>query len=155
MTEDQAQLQTLLHNGSFSIRNFDYSNDLPVVMALWQQAGDGIHLGRSDAPGEILKKLQRDPDLFLVAEIDERVIGAVMGGFDGRRGMVYHLAVAKSYRQLGVGDAIMQELEARLRAKGCLKVYLLVTYENQPAMNFYEKRQWQQMKIHIYGKELQ
>ena len=51
-------------------------------------------MGRSDTLAEITKKVQRDPDLFLVAEADGRLIGSVIGGFDGRRGMIYHLAVA-------------------------------------------------------------
>jgi predicted N-acetyltransferase YhbS len=45
------------------------------------------------------KSLQRDPDLFLVAEMDGEIIGSVMGEYDGRRGLVYHLAVAHEFRQ--------------------------------------------------------
>ncbi len=41
---------------------------------------------------EIKKKLQRDPDLFL-QEIDNEIVGTIIGGYDGRRGMIYHLAV--------------------------------------------------------------
>ena len=53
----------------------------------------GVHVGRSDTPAEIEKKLARDPDLFLVAECEQQIIGSVIGGYDGRRGMIYHLAV--------------------------------------------------------------
>ncbi|MBU4225890.1 MAG: GNAT family N-acetyltransferase, partial [Chloroflexi bacterium] len=69
---------------------------------MWSLAGPGIHLRRSDEPDEIQKKLQRDPDLFLVAEYNGMVVGAVLGGFDGRRGLVYHLAVAENHRNRGV-----------------------------------------------------
>ena len=136
------------------IRPFDIDVDLPAVMELWANAGEGVHLGRSDTPAELRKKLQRDPDLFLVAEEAGRIVGAVMGGFDGRRAMIYHLAVVASRRKQGIGERLMAELEARLRAKGCLKAYLLVTLENHSAMQFYEKCGWQDMPIHIYGKEL-
>lgn len=116
----------------------------------------GVHVGRSDTPAEIEKKLARDPDLFLVAEADGAMIGSVIGGYDGRRGLVYHLAVASEFRGRGIGSQLMDELEARLRAKGCLKCYLLVTTDNPEAEIYYQQRGWQHMdSVRLYGKELQ
>ena len=137
------------------IRPFRFPDDLPQVLALWEQSGPGVRLGRSDTPEEIAKKFQRDPDLFLVEEIDGAIAGTVIGGFDGRRGMVYHLAVARSYRKRGIGEALMKELEERLRLKGCIKSYLLVVRENLDAIRFYEQRGWERMDhVFIYGKDL-
>jgi ribosomal protein S18 acetylase RimI-like enzyme len=49
----------------------------------------------------------------------------------------------------------MDELERRLKVKGCLKYYLLVTRDNPEAIRFYEKRGWQNMdELYIFGKEL-
>jgi ribosomal protein S18 acetylase RimI-like enzyme len=110
-------------------------------------------VGRSDTLAEISKKVQRDPDMFLVAEADGRLIGSVIGGFDGRRGMIYHLAVAVEYRQQGIGAALMDEVERRLKAKGCLKSYLLVVAGNEDAVRYYQKRGWQEMDVTIMGKE--
>ena len=76
------------------IREFNYPEDYPAARLLWENAGPGIQLRRSDEPEEIRKKTERDPDLFLVAEADGKMVGTVIGGFDGRRGMVYHLAVS-------------------------------------------------------------
>ena len=125
-----------------AIRQFVFPQDYPAVYTLWQHAGSGIHLRRSDEPDEIKKKLQRDPDLFLVAEVNGRMVGSVLGGFDGRRGMVYHLAVDHNYRQLGIGTDLMDELERRLRDKGCIRYYLLVTWDNEQAIHFYENQGW-------------
>lgn len=137
-----------------NIRTFKYPDDFPAVIHLWSTAGPGVHVGRSDEAREIEKKLQRDPDLFLVAEQQGEIIGTVLGGFDGRRGLVYHLAVAQNQRQNGLGDQLMQELERRLHSKGCIRCYLLVTTDNQPAINFYEKRGWERMQLLIYAKNI-
>lgn len=139
---------------SLTIREFDFTRDWTAVLELWTHAGSGICLGRSDEPQEIQKKLIRDPDLFLVAEVGEELIGSVIGGFDGRRGMIYHLAVKAAYRLQGIGEKLMDEVESRMREKGCLKSYLLVTGENSGAMRFYEKNGWERMQIQIYGKYL-
>jgi ribosomal protein S18 acetylase RimI-like enzyme len=138
-----------------SIRAFRFPEDYPSVYVLWAEAGPGIHLRRSDELGEIQKKLERDPDLFLVAETEDEIVGAVLGGFDGRRGMVYHLAVASEYRQKGIGKVLMEELEERLRSKGCIRYYLLVTQDNERAIHFYENQGWTHLDdLLIYGKDL-
>ena len=138
-----------------SIREFQYPQDYPEVKKLWEEMEKGVHLGRSDAPEEIEKKISRDPDLFLVAETDERIIGSVIGGYDGRRGLLYHLAVAKEFRHQGVGGQLLQEIEERLRSKGCLKCYLMVTPDNSEVERFYEKRGWHFMDyVRPFGKEL-
>ncbi len=137
-----------------NIRTFRYPEDLIGVLELWGNAGPGVHVGRSDSPEEIQKKLARDPDLFLVAELDGRLVGTVLGGFDGRRGMVYHLAVAVEERRQGLGEALMQAVEARLRSMGCLRYYLLVTQDNESAIKFYEQRGHECLPLHIFAKDL-
>lgn len=138
-----------------NIRLFRYPEDYPQVIHLWESMEQGVHLGRSDAPAEIEKKLLRDPDLFLVAEADEQVVGTVIGGFDGRRGLIYHLAVAAPHRRNGIASLLMAEVERRLRAKGCIRCYLLVAADNDEAMRYYEKRGWQRMDYVVtYGKDL-
>jgi ribosomal protein S18 acetylase RimI-like enzyme len=137
------------------VREFHFPEDYPAARFLWENAGSGIHVRRSDEPDEIRKKLQRDPDLFLVAEANGKLIGTVIGGFDGRRGLVYHLAVAAEYRQQGVGGQLMDEVERRLKARGCIKCYLMVADDNENAIRFYEARGWGPMSgILTYGKEL-
>jgi ribosomal protein S18 acetylase RimI-like enzyme len=137
------------------LREFQFLTDYSQVIELWKSAGPGIHLRRSDTREEIAKKLQRDPDLFLVAELKSRIIGAVLGGFDGRRGMVYHLAVESNYREKGIGRALMSELEKRMKQKGCIRSYLLVTRDNLDAIHFYTSQGWEQMDILTFGKDLE
>ncbi len=138
------------------LRPFLFPADYENVLHLWQNAGEGIGVGPSDQPEEIEKKLRAAPDLFLVAESAGCIVGSVIGGFDGRRGMIYHLAVESGYRQQGLGNRLMEEIEARLRAKGCRKAYLLVKNGNEAAMRFYEKRGWGEMEsTHLFGKTLE
>ena len=141
---------------SIQIREFCFPADYESVYQLWQSIEKGVRVGRSDTPAEIEKKLARDPDLFLVAESGGSIIGSVIGGFDGRRGLIYHLAVASTFRGQGIGSRLMDEIESRLRLKGCLKCYLLVTSDNPEAESYYRHSGWHRMDtIRLYGKELQ
>lgn len=144
----------LMERKSVQIGTFDFDKHFDAVIALWEDSGPGINLSRSDSAEKIKHKLERDPDLFLVAEQQGQLIGAVLGGYDGRRGIVYHLAVRREHRNTGVGRSLMQELETRLRAKGCIKYYLLVTKDNPQAVEFYEHMGVEVMDLTIMGKAI-
>lgn len=136
------------------IREFQYPDDYQAVIELWDNAGTGIHVAKSDSMEETQKKLLRDPDLFLVADLDGKIVGTVIGGFDGRRGMIYHLAVASALRRKKLGTALMAEVESRLKATGCIKAYLLLVKGNKEAAKFYRQQGWQKMQVDTYGKDL-
>ncbi len=139
---------------SVCIRQFEFASDYERAMALWDHMEKGIHVGRSDSPAETQKKLERDPELFLIAEDGNELIGTVIGGFDGRRGIIYHLAVREDHQGHGIGSRLMDEVEARLRSKGCIRCYLLVTPDNPEAMQYYERRGWQRMDNIPFAKDL-
>jgi tRNA (guanine37-N1)-methyltransferase len=136
------------------IRTADFEADFEAVLALWTASVPGIELLPSDARPEIARKLLRDPDLFLVATSGKRLVGAVMGGWDGRRGYVYHLAVDARHHRRGLGRALMTELEARFRLKGCLRLNLLVMHAAPGAVAFYERLGWERMGVTAMGKDI-
>ncbi len=138
-----------------AIRQFHFPEDYDAAAHLWKSMERGVVFGRSDTQEEISKKIARDPDLFLIAESDNELIGTIIGGFDGRRGMIYHLAVADGYREKGIGSQLLAEVEKRLRSKGCLKCYLMIFSDNGEAARFYEHHGWQHMSHDlVFGKEL-
>ena len=117
------------------IRTFEM-RDYEQVAELWRAAGLSLHL--SDDVRGIEHRLQRDAELFIVAESGEQIVGAVLGCYDGRRGWVNHLAVAPGSQRNGIGTALMAELEARFRAIGCVKVNLLIEPDNGGVQRFYD-----------------
>jgi ribosomal protein S18 acetylase RimI-like enzyme len=113
-----------------------------------------MNVGRSDSPEEIKKKTQRDPDLFLVAEENNQIIGTVIGSFDGRRGFIYHLAVHKKFRRQKIASQLLDQVEQRLQAKGCIKCLLFVFSDNTNAIEFYKNHGWNhQPEDLVFAKE--
>lgn len=139
--------------GELSIREFKFPDDYSVCASLWKISGPGVVFAQSDAPDEIQKKLNYAPELFLVAEIRDQVVGTVIGGYDGRRGMLYHLAVTPEMQGKGIGRALLAEVENRLRARGCRKCYLMLTPENLSKIDYYRKSGWNPMDVTVLGKE--
>ena len=110
------------------IREFQLG-DYEEVVELWKACG--IILRPGDELDGIKLKLQRDQDLFLVAENDQQILGVVLGAWDGRRGWINHLAVRSGHRRSGVGKALVRELERRLAKKGALKVNAQIYKSNK------------------------
>ena len=137
-----------------NIREFHYPKDYPQVIKIWERIEKGVRVGVSDAPREIEKKLLRDPDLFIMVESKGVLIGTVIGGYDGRRGFRYHLAIIAEFRGKGIGTQLMDEVETRLRAKGCLRCHLLVNNNNNEAKGFYNKKGWKPLDDTPFAKDL-
>ena len=117
------------------IRHFTME-DYPRVRTLWQVCH--LLLGEHDSREQIERKLERDPDLFLVAEENQAILGVVMGTWDGRCGWVWSQAVDPVCRRTGIGRRLMDELERRLREKGALEIMLFVDRDSLEAQDFYE-----------------
>ena len=120
----------------------DFSMDsYEMIIKLWKKAG--ISVGSTDKKEEIERMLKRNPSLLLVGKLDEKLISVVMGGFDGRRGYVHHLAVDPDYQKKGFGKMIMDELIARFRKMGVHKVHLFIEKYNKEVVEFYINLGWE------------
>jgi ribosomal protein S18 acetylase RimI-like enzyme len=120
-------------------------DDLVAALALWATA-EGVEITDGDSPEELRRYLARNPGLSTVATAEDgRLIGAVLCGHDGRRGFVYHLAVAADRRGQGIGRAIMQRSLAALREEGVGRVLLLVDADNAGGREFWRREGWEDM----------
>ena len=111
------------------------------VVQLWNKAG--ISVGSSDSKNEVERMLERNPNLFLIGKIKENIIAVVMGGFDGRRGYVNHLAVDPIYQKKGYGKKLIDDLISEFRRIGVHKIHLFIEKQNQAVVDFYSNLGWQ------------
>ena len=94
-------------------------------------------------------------DLFIVLEFENKIIGTVMGGYDGHRGIMNYLAVSPDFRGKGFGKMLVEEVEKKLKQLGCPKVNLLVRSDNVEVSNFYESIDYKkQDDVSVFGKRL-
>lgn len=133
------------------IRSFRLTDETAVI-ALWQRC----ELTRpwNDPHKDIQRKLKVQPELFLLGEIDDKVVASVMAGFDGHRGWVNYLAVCPTQRRRGLGRQLMEEVERRLTALGCPKLNLQVRSDNQAVLTFYRNLGYQVDEVVSLGKRL-
>lgn len=111
--------------------------DTDAIVELWR--GAGLLAPHNDPLSDIATKRAQQPESFLVAERRAELVGVCMGGHDGHRGWLNYLAVEGGQRRAGVGRALVDAVEARLRAAGCPKVNLQVRADNALVAGFYEQ----------------
>ncbi|HLK13606.1 MAG TPA: GNAT family acetyltransferase [Fimbriimonadaceae bacterium] len=112
--------------------------DAAQVIALWDQVF--AYPAPHNRPERAIQdKLAYQPELLFVATEGEKVLGTVMGGYDGHRGWIYSLAVAPEARRRGIGSALVRHVEGVLLAQNCGKVNLQILADNDGVVAFYKK----------------
>jgi ribosomal protein S18 acetylase RimI-like enzyme len=126
--------------------------DQAAVIALWEECK--LTRPWNDPHKDIARKLEVQPELFLVGTIDDAVMASLMAGYEGHRGWMNYLAVAPRHRGRGFGRALVEEVERRLLERGCPKVGLLVRNANKEAAEFYRRLGYAQDESISLGKRL-
>ena len=67
------------------------------------------------------------------------VAGTVIAGFDGFRGWLHHISVAKLYQSQGIARSMIEKALEELSGLGCPKVNLQVRADNHAVAGFYEQ----------------
>lgn len=109
--------------------------DTAFVIDLWQRCD--LTRPWNDPLKDIQRKLTTQRELFLVGEMDGRLMASAMAGYDGHRGSVYYLAVSPDYQARGYGRQLMKAVEAALVERGCPKLNILIRTSNESVRDFY------------------
>lgn len=132
------------------------AGDEAAVVALWNDCG--LVRPWNDPHKDIARKLTVQPEMFLVATVQEegidRLVATAMVGYDGHRGWVNYLAVTPGRQRLALGRRLMAEAEAMLLARGCPKINLQVRAANAGVIAFYKKLGYAQDDAVSLGKRL-
>jgi ribosomal protein S18 acetylase RimI-like enzyme len=92
----------------------------------------------TDTLDEVQRLIEHGPGFLLVAEMDERVIGSIIGTFDGWRGNIYRLAVHPDFRRRGVARSLVRDAETQLRKQGVRRITALVEKDHPWAVGFWD-----------------
>lgn len=118
--------------------------DYPVVIAVWRRS-EGLSLSEDDEETGIALYLRRNRGLCFVALEDGEVVGTVLCGHDGRRGILRHLAVLREHRGRGIGRRLVGVALAALAAEGIRKCNLFVLDDNPDGLRYWKRLGFQQL----------
>jgi ribosomal protein S18 acetylase RimI-like enzyme len=137
---------------SLLIRTFQ-TEDEDALVALWKMCE--LTVPWNNPHKDIARKLQVQPELFLVGILGNSLIATVMGGYDGHRGWINYLAVHPDFRENGYGQEIMNSVETKIREMGCPKINLQIRTGNDKIASFYQKLGFTNDHVVSMGKRLE
>jgi len=126
---------------TFSTRELRIA-DFGGALAVWGMV-EGVEVAEGDSEGEIKEYLLRNPGLSRVAVSGDTIVGAVLCGHDGRRGLIYHLAVAPAFQGKGIGRQLLQECVTGLCSASLTRAIILVSGENAAGHSFWLRNGWE------------
>ena len=94
-----------------------------------------------DSREGIARYLKRNPTTcFLAYTNDNKIIGVILTGHDGRRAIVHHMCVHPDHRRQGIAGMLVKKAEEALREEGITKIFGLVFKDNDIANAFWENQ---------------
>jgi N-acetylglutamate synthase len=126
--------------------------DYDAALALWN-AAPGVRTNESRE--EFERILRRNPGLSTAVWINDELAGAVLCCQDGRRGYLYHLAVAERHRRKGIARAIVDHCLARLASEGIQRCTIFLVADNERGREFWKKSGWyERTDLVAFAKDL-
>lgn len=116
--------------------------DYNEVYALWKKIrGFGIR-SIDDSREGVERFLKRNPTTSVVAVEDDRIVGSILCGHDGRRGCFYHVCVDAEYRRQGIGKSMVVASMEALKEEHINKVCLIAFTRNDVGNAFWNTIGW-------------
>lgn len=116
--------------------------DYDAVYDLWMSIhGFGIR-SLDDSREGVERFIKRNPTTSMVAEVDGKIVGAILCGHDGRRGCFYHVCVHENYRKHGIGKTMATACMKALQEEGINKVSLIAFKSNEVGNRFWKEGGW-------------
>ena len=116
--------------------------DYDSAVELWRRV-EGVEVAEGDSKEEIARYILHNPGVSRVAEEGTKIVGAVLCGHDGRRGLIYHLAIEPEYRRQAVGKRLVEECLNALCTAGIKRALLLVAKDNASGRAFWHRCGWE------------
>ena len=127
--------------------------DVEQVLDLWRRAS--AELSVTDDPDALRRRLGRERNLFILAWDRDRLVGSLIGGWDGWRGHMYRLAVDPVYRRRGIARRLVEAVEGRLRRLGARRIDGIVVKRNRAGGVFWRELGYRcHLEVARYVKDL-
>ena len=118
------------------------ADDYDAIFDLWNRTEQSRRALNpiDDSREGIERYFKRNPNTCFAAEAGEKIVGVILSGHDGRRGIIHHLCVHPAYRRMGTASQLVSSAEAALREEGIQKIFGLVFRDNDGANSFWESQ---------------
>ena len=118
------------------------AEDYDAIYELWQSSEQTVRALNpvDDSREGIVRYLKRNPNTCFAAADGNRIIGVILSGHDGRRGIIHHLCVHPACRRNKIATRLVSMAEDSLKKEGIQKIFCLVFKDNDAANAFWKQQ---------------
>jgi len=131
------------------IREFSI-NDYDALIILWNDAQLPFKPKGRDKRDKIEYELKQGRNIFLIAEINGKIVGSVFGTHDGRKGWINRLAVSPEFQKQDIAKKLIAEVEDRFSELGIDIIACLVEDWNTKSLQVFEKLGYEKHSDIVY-----
>lgn len=117
-------------------------DDYEELFIMWRKTPNMGLRSLDDSKEAISFFLNRNPNTNFVAYEDDKIVGAILSGHDGRRGYIYHTVVSPEYRGQGIASGLVDMVVEALQKEGITRVCLNVLETNEQGKKFWIDKGW-------------
>ena len=129
--------------------------DYDELIELWRNTPNMGLRSLDDSREGISFFLSRNPHTCFVAREEDKIVGAILSGHDGRRGYIYHTVVLPEYRGQGIGSSLVGRAVEALKQEGITRVCLNVMETNELGKKFWTDKGWEKKDfLGFYSKAI-
>jgi ribosomal protein S18 acetylase RimI-like enzyme len=133
------------------IRRFNTKDYLNIIN-LWDKAGLSYRPEGRDSFENIKTQIDNGKTIFLVAEVNNAIIGCILGTHDGRKGWINRLAVDPEIRRRGVASRLIKEVERVFDKLGLKVIACLIDKNNTMSKNIFKNLGYEFYPVEYYSK---
>ena len=115
--------------------------DIESVLELWRVADATASV--TDTSHDLRAVVDSESSSVLIAESGGRIVGSILGAFDGWRGNIYRLPAHPEQRLLGIARRLLSEAEEWLRGREVKRVGAVVEKDHPSATGFWDSTEFQ------------
>lgn len=121
--------------------------DADAALDLWKVAA--ATEGVTDTVDDVRRISATDHVAFILAIVDNSIVGSIIAAFDGWRGNMYRLVTHPDYRRRGIARALIVEAERTFDQWGVKRITALVEKDRPWAIQC-----WQTVGYELDGRVL-
>jgi GNAT superfamily N-acetyltransferase len=110
-------------------------DDAEAILRFWKDSGASV--SSTDDVASVQRVAESAAAVLVLAMADGRIVGSLIGTFDGWRGNMYRLVVAPDHRRKGLGRRLVREVESVLAEWGVTRTTALVEVNRPVAGKFW------------------